>query len=187
MKNEDSLNYSESISERILLIMKNSGLTIAGFSEITKVSESHIYALVNGNRELTGAIADKLGMPFNLKGWQLLKLDYKIPSNFNRSIVLINFKKEFNQNFEYFYKTKNSNKASYFIEYDFINSSLFDTPVFLWEIILELDRIGRLYASKDLSQILHYLVTKGKLKSEKHPMKLKGGGYGSRIVEVYFK
>lgn len=186
MENTGSLNYSESISERILIIMNNSGLTIAGFSEITKISESHLYALINGNRDLTGSVADKLGKPFNLKGSQILRLDYKIPINFNRSLELINFKRVFVDNFEYFITTKNSSKASYYIEYELLNSEVFNQPVYLWEVILELEKFGKQYTSKELSQILHYLVTTGKLRSKKAPIKLKGGGYGTRMVEVYF-
>ena len=180
-------NYSTFIKERLLSIAENSGFTIIGLAEITKVSESHIYALINGNRKLKGEIADKLGKPFKLKGWQLLELDFEIPSNFNKSVDLINFRREFKGNIEYFYETKNKTKASYFIENEFLDDSIFDQPVYLWEIIERLKSLGKQYSSKDLSQILHYLITKNKLYSEKRPLKLKNGGFGSRIVDVFFK
>ena len=179
--------YSAFISERILLIANNSGLTITGLSEITKVSESHIYALINGNRKLKGNIAEKLGRPFKLQGWQLLGLDFEIPDNFNKSADLIGFRKEFKGNTEYFCETKNKTKISHFIEKEFINNPIFDEPVYLWEIIESLKGIGKQYSSKDLSQILHYFVTKNKLLSEKRPLKLKNGGFGIREVDVFFK
>jgi plasmid maintenance system antidote protein VapI len=179
--------YSALISERILLLAKNSGLTITGLSEITKVSESHIYALINGNKKLKGDIAEKLGRPFKLQGWQLLRLDFEIPSNFNKSSDLISFRKEFKGNIEYFYETKNKIKTSHFIENEFLNNPIFNEPVYLWEIIEKLKSIGKQYSSKDLSQILHYLIIKNKLLSEKRPLKLKHGGFGSRLVDVFFK
>jgi plasmid maintenance system antidote protein VapI len=179
--------YSALISERILLLAKNSGLTITGLSEITKVSESHIYALINGNKKLKGDIAEKLGKPFKLQGWQLLRLDFEIPGNFNKSADLISFKKEFKGNIEYFYETKNQDKASHFIENEYLNNSIFDEPVYLWEIIESLKRIDKPYSSKVLSQILHYLVSKNKLLSEKRLLKLKNGGFGTRMVDVFWK
>ncbi|MFI5136245.1 MAG: hypothetical protein ACHQIM_00370 [Sphingobacteriales bacterium] len=179
--------YSAFISERILLIAQNSGLTITGLSEITKVSESHIYALINGNKKLKGDIAEKLGRPFKLQGWQLLGLDFEIPGNFNKSTDLISFRREFKGNIEYFYETKNKIKTSHFIEKEFINNPIFDEPVYLWEIMESLKGIGKQYSSKDLSQVLHYFATKNKLLSEKRPLKLKSGGFGTRMVDVFFK
>ena len=180
-------DYSTFIRERILLIAKNSGLTITGLAEITNISESHLYALINGNRKLNGDIAEKLGKPFKLHGWQLLRLDFEIPINFDKSTDLIRFRKEFKDNIEYFYETKNKNKLSHFIENEFINNLIFDEPVYLWEIIESLKRINKQFSSKDLSQILHYLVKKNKLFSEKRLLKLKNGGFGIRKVDVFFK
>ena len=187
MKNTNDLKYSDAISERLLQIMENSGLTINGFSEITKVSESHVYALINGNRDLTGSIAEKLGKPFRLKGWQILQLDYKIPADLSKSSDLTNFRKEFRANIEYFTKTKNNNKSSYYIEYELLTDPMFTQPIYLWEIIDELNKRDKKYNSKELSQILHYLISKGKLKNKKQVIKLKNGGFGTRIVDVFWK
>lgn len=181
-------NYSALIGERILLIMQYSGLTIKGLEEITKVSDSHIYALLNGNKRITDSVAEKLSIPFNLKGAQLLNLDYEIPETIRKAPELIKFKKEYKGNIEYFNETKNNSKSSYFIEYGFLHDAIFDDPVYLWEIIEKLEQhYQKYYKNKDLSQILHYLVVKNKLTSEKRPLKLKTGGYGQRIVDVFFR
>jgi plasmid maintenance system antidote protein VapI len=187
MDKDEQSNYLALLSERVLLLLKNSGLTITGLSEITNISESHIYALINGNRTLTETIANQLGRPFKLQGWQLIRLDYEIPNNFDKVANLINFRKEFTGNFEYFSETKNNTKTSYFIEYEFLKYPIFNQPVYLWEIIENLNSIEKQYPSKELSQILHYLVTKNKLVSEKRPLKLRNGGFGSRIVDVFFR
>lgn len=180
-------DYSVLIAKRISLILDYSGLTIKGLEEFTKVSESHIYALINGNKRITVRIADKLSEPFNFTGAQLLNLDYPINENIKKSPGLSRFKKNHSNNSEYFISTKIISKPSYFIEQYFLQNRIFDKPVYLWEISEELEKDKKQYSKKDLSQILHYLIFKGKLIGERRPMKLKNGNYGKRMVFVFYR
>ena len=187
MGKREHSNYSVIIAQRISLILEHSGLTIKGLEELTQVSESHIYALINGNKRITEDIASKLSSPFNFTSAQLLNLDYQIGENIKKSTELIRFKKLYKDNNEYFSTTKNNAKPSYYIENIFLKNPIFDKSVYLWEIIEVLKSEGKNYNNKDLSKILHYLVIKGKLISERKPIKLKNGKYGNRMVYVFFR
>jgi plasmid maintenance system antidote protein VapI len=187
MPKKNNSEYAKAISERIKKIMVLSGLEIAGFAEFTSVSESHIYAIVNGTRDLTGDVADKIGIGFNLKGWQILKLNYQITSRIKKSKLLNNFIDENKTVPGYFIQTRNKRKDSNFIEFDLLNDDLFNDHVYVWEVRNACLSRDKKYTSKRISQILNYLVTKRKLKSEKRPIKLKNGGYGTRMVDTFVR
>lgn len=187
MSKANNSSSSNTFTERLERLMNLSGLEIAGFAEFTGVSESHIYALLNGTRELTIEIADKIALGFNFKGWQLLKLDYKLTNTVRKAPILLKFYKENKGVHDYFITTRDDRKAAYFIENELLISDLFDKPVYVWEVREACAASGRKYTSKRVSQILNYLVSTKKLKSKKKPIKLKNGAVGTRIVDVFFR
>jgi len=184
---DDDKEYSKALGRRIKKLMKIAGLELSGMVEFTKVSDSHLYAIINGNRALTGKTANKLAKKFGLDVWMLLKLDYKIPQNIRKSTALQEFYRDFKNVPEYFSETRESRKASVFIENEILKNDLFSTPKFIWEISEAFSKKGKLYTSKQLSQILTYLVRKKVLKCEKRPIKLRNGKTGKRIVDVFWK
>ncbi|WP_304063409.1 hypothetical protein [Pedobacter glucosidilyticus] len=185
MNNLDS-NYSKSISARLLLIMELTELEISGFAEFTGVSESHLYALINGNRKLTGNVAAQIGRKLKLEGWEILQLDYNIPLSIRKSPMLVEFHKDYKNIPEYFTYSLYNRKSSKYIA-DLIHTDLFSHPVYIWEIKDFCKKSKKNYTSKSLSQILNYLVIKGELKSEKRPIKKRDGSFGKRIVDVFWR
>ena len=188
MQNQDQLPYSAEIQKRIRLIMEFSGLEISGFSEFTQISESHLYAILNGKRKLTGKIAEQIGKRFEFDGWKILQLDYKIPVSIRKASLLLEFYSDNKDIAEYFVDTKDDRKASHFIEFGLINGKLLDEPKYVWEIRQICIEARRNYKSKDLSQLLLYLEEKGKLKKDKRPLKRKDGTFTeNRIVYVFYR
>lgn len=187
MHEKDHLQYSAEISERINLMMEFSGLEISGFSEFIQISESHLYAILNGKRKLTGKIADQIAKRFDFDGWKILQLDYKIPISIRKAPQLLEFYLENKDVQEFFVDTKDDRKASHFIEFGLINAKIFDEPKYVWEVRQICREAKRNYKSKDLSQLLLYLAAKGKLKKDKRPLKRKNGSFTeNRTVYVFY-
>jgi plasmid maintenance system antidote protein VapI len=187
MQNGKDKNPKETIGERVQRLMDLAELEIDGFAEYLSISPSHLYAILNGNRDLTVDIADKVGSAFDLKGSQILRINYRIPKRIKKSESLNKFYEE-NKNVEsYFIKTRGERKDSYYIEHDLFNSNLFDSPIYIWELKEYCQKAGKNYTSKRLSQILNYMVDRKKLKKKKRPLKLRNGKYGKRKVDVFFK
>jgi plasmid maintenance system antidote protein VapI len=179
--------YKQKISQRVQNLMDASGLEVSGFAEYISISDSHLYAILNGTRDLTEDVAEKIGEAFNLKGSQVLRLNYRIPKSIKKSESLNNFCVE-NKNVEsYFKSTRSERKDSYYIENDLYNTGLFDSPIYIWEVKEYCLNAGRKYTSKRLSQILRYMVDRKILKSKKKRLKLRNGEYGERMVDVFFK
>lgn len=179
--------YAEALIERIKIVIKFSGLEIPGFAEFTGISESHLYAILNGNRVVSGDIADRISNPFGLKGWQLLRLDIDISKKLKRTPELNKFYVEYRGVRDYFRNTKSEIKSSKYIENVLLQSGFFKTPVYISEIREACEQAGNKLSSKRVSQILNYLVYKGLLKKKKKRIKLKNGQYGDRLVDVFFK
>lgn len=187
MQKGENKSYKEKISQRVNDLMDAAGLEVLGFADYLSISESHLYAILNGTRDLTEDIAEKIGMSFNLKGSQILRINYRIPKSIKKSNSLNKFCDE-NRNVEsYFKSTRSRRKDSYYIENDLYNTELFDSPVYIWEVKEYCLNAGRKYTSKRLSQILRYMVDRKKLKRKKKKLKLRDGGYGERMVDVFFK
>jgi len=179
--------YKEKISQRVQSLMNASGLEVPGFADYLSISESHLYAILNGRRDLTEDVAEKIAAAFNLKGSQVLRINYRIPKSIKKSNSLNNFCVE-NKNVEsYFKSTRSERKDSYYIENDLYNTDLFDSAIYIWEVKEYCLGMGRKYTSKRLSQILRYMVDRKLLKSKKKKLKLRNGGYGERMVDVFFK
>ncbi len=176
--------YKDELGLRIRLIMELAGLELAGLAEFTGVSESHLYAILNGGRKLTGPLADKIGEKFGLKGWKILQLDYTISANIRQAPALTEFYRDNMGTKAYFIDTLDDGNASYFIEFGLIEANLVNEPKYVWEIREMCRQAGREYKSKNLSQYLLYLSEKGKLVKEKRPLKRRDGTYADNR-EVY--
>jgi len=180
-------NYSDLVGNRIKSLIELLGLEIAGFAVFTKISESHIYAIINGNRKLTGEVADQMTKDLPINGWQLLQLDYEITSTVKNSRVLKDFYKNYSNNSEYFIDNRTTRKSSQRISDLIKKDATFKNEQYVWEIREYLKQHKINPTSKELAQILKYLVVKGELQSKKAPLKLRNGLYGERMVDVYFK
>lgn len=187
MAKDENAEYSKALGERIKLLMEIAGLELAGIAEFTKISDSHLYSLINGMRNLTGKTAEKLANSFGLEGWMLLNLNHKIPHSIRKSTKLLEFYANFQNVPEYFSATIDTRKASSFIENKLLKSNFLLDPKFIWEISIECSSNGYKYSSKQLSQILTYLVHKKVIKSEKRKIKLRNGKFGNRMVDVFWK
>ena len=186
MAKHENVEYSKALGERIKFLMEITGLELAGIAEFTKISDSHLYSLINGTRNLTGKTAERLANSFGLEGWMLLNLNHKIPHSIRKSTKLLEFYEDFKNIPEYFSSTIDTRKASLFVEKKLLKGIFFSVPKFIWEINAECDSMGYKYTSKQLSQILTYLVHKGIVKSEKRPIKLRNGQPGKRLVDVFW-
>lgn len=187
MPKKTNTKYSKVLSDRINELIRLSELETSGFAEYTGVSESHVYAILNGTRKLTRKTADKIAEGFNLKGLQLLNLDYKITSKNRNTQKLNKFYSEYKGVKDYFTNTKAERSAAYFFEHELLKTKLFTKAVSISEVRDVCKASGRNYESKKISQILKYLVKKNILKSKKKPIRLKSGKPGTRIVDVFYK
>jgi len=113
--------------------MEISGLEVAGFSEFTKVSVSHIYAILNGRKSLTAQTANKIAIGFKLNGWNILNLDFKITEAI-KSSALNKFYADHKEAHDYFKETVSERKDSYFFEHELIPTGIFDKPVYTWKL-----------------------------------------------------
>jgi plasmid maintenance system antidote protein VapI len=179
--------YKEKISQRVQELMDAAGLEVPGFADYLTISDSHLYAILNGTRDLTEDVAEKIGAAFDLKGSQILRINYRIPKSIKKSNSLNNFCVENKDVVSYFKSTRSERKDSYYIENELYNTDLFDSPVYIWEVKEHCLDAGREYTSKKLSQILKYMVDRKMLKSKKKRLKLRNGEYGERMVDVFFK
>ena len=82
---------SNSIRKRLLELITLSGLEIEAFAELTHISESHIRSLINGKKEFTPAILDRISDPFNLNSQNFSNNNYTLTKRKINSQVLKNF------------------------------------------------------------------------------------------------
>lgn len=173
--------------DRINQIMDMVGLEIAGFAELTKVSESHIYALSNGSKKLTAEIAKKIADALKIKSTQLLNPSYILSANIRKALPVKKFYDTFKKgNPEYFTETKAARKSSYFILQELVPAGIFKEPKYGWQIRAACAERGLDLSSKQVSQTLNYMVEIAKLKSEKRKLKRKNGETMDREVYVYY-
>ncbi len=187
MKKGESKEYKDHISSRVSELLEHSGLEIEGFAEYLHISASHMYALLNGTRELTEEIANRIGSAFDITGANILRANYRIPKKLGKSKELNNFYDKNKSVKSYFRNTRLERKDSYFVENEIRNSNLLDQPTYIWELKEYCESKGRKYSSKQLSQILNYMVIRKILKKKKKPLKLRDGEYGNRMVDVFYK
>jgi hypothetical protein len=184
---EDS-TLNTSVRNRFKAIFNLADLTIAGFNQFTGISESHLYAILNGTRKLTKEVAQIVGNKLNFDGLDILILTSKIPKTFSKNDNLNNFKSEFKDNPEYFLSTQPLRKKSKDVENIINQTSIFDQPIYLADAREKINSYSILhqYSSNDLSKILNQLVKANKLSKKRDLKKLKNGKFGKRIVDVFF-
>lgn len=187
MQRGNNKEHQKKVSDRVKLLMDTAGLELSGFADYLSISESHLYAVLNGTRDLTEDVAERIGAAFDLTAGQVLRVSYRIPKSIKKSKSLNKFYDENKNVAAYFQSTREDRKDSHFIETQLLGSGLFDSAVYIWEVRQACLQVGRQYSSKRLSQILNYLVDTKKLKSEKRPLKLRNGGYGKRVVDVFYR
>lgn len=165
------------------------GLEIPGFALLINKSESHIYAILNGTRELTMDLAKEIGAVLEFNGENIFKLTYLIPERIRKSKELNNFRIKYKDNPEYFSSTIHSRKKSKYIEQQIYNESILAQPAYLNEIRKKVNGLNpsNQFTSDELSKILNYLVKKGKLSKSRELIKLKDKQVGKREVDVFFK
>jgi len=185
MTKKNNSDYSKAISLRIKTILSLSGLEISGFAELTNISESHLYAIINGTRKLTRYSANKIAQRFNIKVSQLLNPKFEITSEIGNSKLLAKFYDEYKLVPGFFQKTRNERKKSHYIESELLKNHFFDSPVSVSDVKAACDEAGKKYNSKQISQILNYLVSTKKLEKGKMPVKLKSAKSGTRIISVF--
>ncbi len=187
MKNGEILGYTQFISTRLEELMKLAGLTVAGLARFINISEPYMHSLINGNRQLTAELANRIGSLFNIDGANILRPGYRLPKNAKKSKYLSNFYDENKNVPSYFRSTHNEQKPSFYIENELYHTDIFDSPIYIWELRDYCNTNKKKYTSKQLSQILNYMVDRGLLKKKKSSLKLKNGSYGKRKVDVFFK
>lgn len=181
--------YKESIKNRFKAILVATDLTISGFTQYIGGSESHYYSISNGTRNLSEETAKVIGKKLGFTGEKIFNLTFKIPTNFNKVSELNNFKLSHKTNPEYFRSTLSIRKKSKHVENIINQSTIFDKPIYLSDAKQKINEYSSLhqYNSDQLSKILNYLVTCGKLSKVERLIKLKNGKLGKRIVDVFFK
>ena len=185
MIKKNNSDYSKAISLRIKTILALSGLEIAGFAEFTNISESHLYAIINGTRNLTRYSANKIAQRFNIKVSQLLNPKFEITSEIGNSKFLTKFYEEYKLVPGFFQKTRNDRKKSHYIETELLKNHFFYTPASVADVKAACDDAGKKYNSKQISQILNYLVSTKKLEKRKIPVKLKSAKSGKRVISIF--
>ncbi|MBB5639034.1 plasmid maintenance system antidote protein VapI [Pedobacter cryoconitis] len=184
MDDKNTSDYNSAIRARLLRIMQIAGLERTGLAEFTKISDSHLYALLNGTRNITGETADKIGAGFKLQGAQILNLNFEIPAQLRKSAALLEFYELYADNPEYFIETKAAMKNSYYLD-RMINTTLFEKPVYVWQVKEACKEDNQHISSKQISQKLTYLADQKKLIVTRQKMKKKNGEEGKREVLVY--
>lgn len=167
-------------------ILDNTGLEIAGLALLTEISESHLYALANGNKDMTDGIAEKIAIPLNLKSDKLLLPAYKIPKSIVNAPEVKNFYRTYKHgNPEYFSSTKALRKNAYFIDEKLIRQNVFQERLAAGDVREKCEKLGLKMSSKEVSQYLTYFAIKKKLKKEKVRMLKKDGQMSDREIYVY--
>jgi len=173
-------------SQQIKNILAKIGLEIAGFALLTDISEAHLYALSNGNKDLTDSIADKIADPLKLKSVKLLLPNYEIPDSIADAPAVKKFYKTYGiGNPEYFTNTKALRKNAFFIDQELIQQNVFSEPLAAGDVRIKCAKLGVHMTSKEASQHLSYFAIKKKLKKEKVKMRKKNGEISDREIYVY--
>ncbi|MBL4677314.1 MAG: hypothetical protein JKY70_14080 [Mucilaginibacter sp.] len=180
-------SYNNEIGKRLIRIMKVCDLTVAGFNALTGISDSHVYAIINGNRTLTQATANRIGKSLNFDGDLIFNLNKAISDAIGKSEILNNFRIENKKNYNYFISGVLVDKKSS-VAFNLLKESDFLLqPNYLWEIRNFLNSSGKTHFDSDeLSKILNYLVSKKMLSKTKAKIKLRSGKFGNRLVDVFF-
>lgn len=178
---------SKQLAARLTKLRKIAGLEISGFAEFTNISESHVYALLIGTRDITEEISEKISNRFGIQSQQLLNNSFKLTEELRSAPLLKKFYLDEKQTPSYFMQTKSDRKASFFIETELFNSGFFDKPVCVSDVRSACLKKKKQYTSKQISQILNYMADRKILKRKKKPIILVNGKTGKRMVDVFHK
>ncbi|RXK60664.1 XRE family transcriptional regulator [Lacibacter luteus] len=178
---------SKQLTARLIKLRKISGLEISGFAEFINISESHVYAMLNGTREITEGAAEKIANKFGISAKNLTDRSYKLTEELRNAPLLKNFYNDTKHTTSYFIKTNSEGKSSFFVENKLYKSGFFDKPVYVKEVRSACSQNGFSYTSKQISQILNYMVDRKLLKRKKKPIILANGKTGKRMVDVFYK
>ncbi|MEJ8818557.1 helix-turn-helix domain-containing protein [Lacibacter sp. H407] len=178
---------SKQLKARLTRLMKIAGLEVSGFAEFTNISESHVYALLNGTREITEDISEKISDKFGIQPQQLLSSRFKLTEELRGVPLLKKFYSDEKQTQSYFIQTKSDRKASFYIETELLNNGFFDKPVYVSDVRSACHKKKKHYTSKQISQILNYMADRKILKRKKKPIILVNGKTGKRMVDVFYK
>lgn len=177
----------ESFRKRLQRLLTLSGLELSGFAEFTGVSESHVYSLLNGTREITHKTAKKIADSFDFDVDMLLKPSFKIDPKLADTQKLLNFYKANKGVHMYFANTRINRAASYFIQFEILPQKQFNSPFTVEVVRMACAEKGKKFTSKRVAQVLEYFVTIQKLKSAKERITKKDGKLGIRLINVYSK
>lgn len=188
MEENEDYQYQLSLQRRLKELLEMIGLEESGFAEFTGQSEGHIYAILNGNRNLSLPLAKLIGELLEFDGEKLFNLRYKIPERVKNASELNNFKTKFKLNQEYFLNTLIDRKRSKYIEKKLIPNFPFNRPAYLSEIrnIINEGIDITPFDSNELSKILNYLVLQNRLSKSRDFIKKKNGDFGTRKVDLFF-
>lgn len=186
MTNQDK-TYKERLANRLGEIMNILGMTVSGFAEFIGRDSSHIYGILNLTRPFSHALAEDIGKKINASGSKILNLNVPVSQGIAKSESVHEFKKDKRNNPEYFSSTLIDRSIDLFISRILIKSGFLKEPRYLNEIELFVcSEYKKTFTNDQLSKALRYSVKKEILKSAKMPIKLKNGGKGKRLVDVYW-
>lgn len=179
---------SKLLRKRLLDLINLSGLEIEAFAELTHISESHVRSLLNGKKEFTPAIIDRISDPFNLNAQNFSDKKYSFTIRKVNSQSLKSFYTKNKKAAAYFIENKELRKTSLFIENKLIRKErFFRSPVYVSEVREKCSELGKKLPSKKISQILNYFVEIKKLRRKQDYIVLKDGSKGQRIVSLFYK
>jgi plasmid maintenance system antidote protein VapI len=179
---------SKFLRKKLLDLINLSGLEIEAFAELTHISESHVRSLLNGKKEFTPAIVDRISDPFNLNAQDFSNKRYSFTLRNVNSQALKNFYTKNKKSATYFIENKELRKASLFIENKLIRKEqFFRRPVYVSEVREKCSELGKKFSSKKISQILNYFVEIKKLKRKEDYLILKDGSRGQRVVSLFYR
>lgn len=186
--NANNQEYSKAIANRVQTIMKITGLDVAGFAEFFKKSTSHIYGILNNTRVLSEVFAREIGDKLEFDGVKIFNLNSKIPLSISKAEALIKFKIDHEDNPEYFLSTKAKRSPNSFVTDVLLKSDCFKEGYKYLNEVAEYCKteLNKEFVDDQLSKALQYAVKTKVLKSTKKPIVLKGGGFGKRLVDVYY-
>lgn len=178
---------AENFRKRLQRLLTLSGLELSGFAEFTGISESHLYSLLNGTREITDKTAKKIANSFDIRVDMLLKSGSRIDPAIASTQKLLNFYEANKGVHKNFANTRVDRAPSYFVQFEILPQKQFNIPFTVEGVRKACTEGGKKFTSKKVAQVLEYFVTIQKLKSRKERIIKKDGNLGSRFINVYTK
>lgn len=186
MTNQTNI-YSQEMAIRLRQIMNHLGLTVAGFAVFIERDSSHIYGILNVSRDFSDTLAEHIGKLTGIKGATIKNINTEIPPSISKCEKIVEFRKNYRTNPEYFLNTKTDRSIDAFVCDVLAITDFLKTPKYLNEIekFVELE-YDKTFVDDSLSKALRYAATKGILLKDKKPIILKSGKYGKRMLDIYW-